>query len=285
MKNFCFPSHLSRVHVRFGRLTRIRASLVFALITLFSCLPFYALAQNDAPPVKTKQTSVYTTWTEGGGAFVVYQGPNGETVCRDATPDEASALRSGASNYGLHQINHLNKIQGSNSTSASQTVESATGLTIVLRATQQLEGNQAAKQAFINAAAKWEALIKDPITINVDVDFGTTFFGTPFSGPDVLGATQTRQFYATGNYPDVRQRLINHAIGSESQIANALPAGSVPTDIGSVNTVLIAQLMIILFRSNGFSPFLRSRTGFVQRYNAAVVACLGQFHRHVFAVP
>ena len=92
-------------------------------------------------------------------------------------------------------------------------VESATGLTIILRATAQLDANPTAKQAFIAAAAKWEALIKDPITIAIDVDFGTTFFGTPFSEANVLGATSSPQFFFSGNYPDVRQRLVNHASG------------------------------------------------------------------------
>src|SRR6185369_9094390 len=97
-----------------------------------------------------------------------------------------------------------------------------------------------AKQAFIAAAAQWEALIKDPITINIDVDFGTTFFGTPFPDSNILGQTETQLLFSPGNYPDIRQRLVNHATGSEGTLYAALPTGSVPTDIGSVDTVLLA---------------------------------------------
>ena len=45
--------------------------------------------------------------------------------------------------------------------------------------------NPTAKAAFTAAAAKWEALIQNPITVVIDVDFGTTHFGEPF------GSTQT----------------------------------------------------------------------------------------------
>jgi hypothetical protein len=208
----------------------MRALLLFALVALVSCLPFYVFAQNDAAPVKARASAGYRPYAEGA-AFIITRGPNGETVCRQATVQEARALSVGPSSSGLHQINHLK---------AENQSESATGLTIVLRATAQLEANATAKQAFIAAAAKWEALIKDPITVNVDVDFGTTFFGTPFSDANVLGATQSQLLFSNGNYPDLRQRLINHATGSEGTVYNALPAGTVPTDIGNVNTVVVA---------------------------------------------
>jgi hypothetical protein len=33
-----------------------------------------------------------------GRAFMLYQGPNGETLCREATPNETRAIREGAIN-------------------------------------------------------------------------------------------------------------------------------------------------------------------------------------------
>jgi hypothetical protein len=144
-------------------------------------------------------------------------------------------MRAGSVKQELHQINHL-KTNGPESNAP----ESPTGLTIILRATTQLEANQPAKQAFIAAAAQWEALIKDPITINLDVDFGTNFFGTPFSSSNIIGQTETQLLYIPSNYPDIRQRLINRATGSEGTLYAALPGETVPSDIGSVDTVLLA---------------------------------------------
>lgn len=237
MTKFCSLPHTSIANRRSGEPARVRAALVFALIVLILSLPFHALAQGEVG-VKSDKFQAYTAFTDGA-AFVIYQGANGETVCRDATPDEARALHSGTSNVGLHQINHLKKDL---LVSPSQTIESATGLTIILRATQQLEQNAEAKAAFIAAAAKWEALIKDPITIVIDVDFGTTAFGQPFSSSNVLGATSIQVLFFNGNYTDIRGRLFNHASSpQETAIYNALPATNIPTDIGNTNTVLVVS--------------------------------------------
>ncbi len=51
------------------------------------------------------------------------------------------------------------------------------GLRIVLHGTTQLDQNQTAKNAFIAAANRWEAIVATPITVVIDVDFGPTFFG------------------------------------------------------------------------------------------------------------
>src|SRR6185503_11314651 len=152
------------------------------------------------------------------------------------TPAETHVVRDLSNGTGLRQINHLK---------GSQSIESGSGLTVILRATAQLDADPVAKQAFIDAAAKWEALIKDQITVIIDVDYGTTFFGTPFSGPTVLGATSTQLLFFPNNYPDVRNRLNTHANGaSEQALAAALPATTVPTDIGSVPTILVASPLL-----------------------------------------
>ena len=238
MKKYRFPSHVSSAHGHFSELTKLRVALIFALVAVLSCLPFYVLAQNEVP-VKSTKPHTFTVFSDGG-AFVLYQGPNGDTICRDATKDETRALRAGASDFGLRQINHLKDEKSA--ASGANTVESATGLTIILQATAQLDANPQAKAAFIAAAAKWEALIKDPITIVIDVDFGTTFFGQPFNDPLILGATSTQQLFFPGNYTDVRNKLVNHASSpQESALYAALPAISVPTDIGSTETVVVAS--------------------------------------------
>ena len=238
MKNYRFPFHASRTNGLFRRVTGIRAALILALVASLSSLPFYVLAQDDSAPVKSRGSASYRPAPERG-AFIISQGPDGKTDCRQATAEEARALRVGSVKQELHQINHLKT-----NAPESNAPESATGLTINLRATAQLEANQPAKLAFIAAAAKWESLIKDPITINIDVDFGTTFFGTAFPSASILGQTETQLLYLPGNYPDIRQRLVNHATGSEGTLYAALPAGTVPTDIGSVDTVLLASPLL-----------------------------------------
>ena len=230
MKTHRFPSPASRLSKGVSKLTKVRLVLIFALTAALSSLPFYVLAQNDVP-VGTQKSSAYTL---SDNAFMVYAGPNGESLCRRATPEETRAMSNDKVTYGLRQINHL---QADGQTPAAPNA----GLTIVLRATAQLEANPEAKAAFIAAAAKWEALIQDPITIAVDVDFGTTFFGTPFSGPNVLGATSSPLFSSTGNYPEIRQRLLNNASAAEAALVNALPATAVPTDLGSLNRVMVGS--------------------------------------------
>ena len=230
--NSRFPSPpFFRKH--FKSSSRLRVGLVLALIALVSTLPFYSFAQGD--PIPVKKSRAYKMAPDKG-SFILYAGPSGETLCRLASPDEAQSMRNG-SRDGLTQINHLEK---------GLTAESANaGLTIILRATDQLNApeNAQAKQAFIAAAAKWETLIQDPITIAVDVDYGTTFFGDPFSGPNVIGATESPQYFIENNYPDIRARLVSHApVGSaERTLANALPATTVPTDIGNIDTVLVTS--------------------------------------------
>ena len=230
MKIYRFPSPASRLSKRFSNLTRVRLALILALTAALSCLPFYVLAQNDVP-VGTQKSGAYTVTDT---AYTIYAGPNGETLCRRASPDEIRAMRNGQVPYGLRQINHLEK------DSLTPAAPNA-GLTIVLRATAQLDANPEAKAAFIAAAAKWEALIQDPITVAVDVDYGTTFFGEDFDDPNILGATSSPLFSFAGNYPEVRQRLINQASPSEAAIFSALPANSVPTDLGNMDRVMIGS--------------------------------------------
>ena len=172
MKIYRFPSPASRLRRRFSKLTKVRLALILALTAALSCLPFFVFAQNDVP-VGTQKSGAYTVTDT---AYTIYAGPNGETFCRRASTDEIRAMKNGQVTYGLRQINHLEK------DSLTPAAPNA-GLTIVLRATSQLDANPEAKAAFIAAAAKWEALIQDPITVAVDVDFGTTFFGEDFDSP------------------------------------------------------------------------------------------------------
>ncbi|MEP6742559.1 MAG: NF038122 family metalloprotease [bacterium] len=231
------PRVLSRISLakNFSRRIWSRAALVILALTGLAILPFYSFAQNTS----ANQIPQYQASSDGS-AFVIYQGSNGETVCRDATLAEGRALRGSASSYGFHQINHLKnqtRLAGSNGETPT-----GAGLTIVLRASAQLEQNPQAKAAFIAAAARWEALIQDPITVVIDVDYGPTVFGIAFPSSNTLGLTATQELYYNGNYSDIRGRLVSHASNpTESALYNALPATSLPTDIGNASTIHVAS--------------------------------------------
>ena len=163
-------------------------------------------------------------------AFITYKAD--EIVgCRDATAEEAQALKL---RFGqpVHEIS-IDRQSG------YRTLEAASsGLQIILRATNQLEIYPAAKAAFLNAAARWQAIISTPITVVVDVDFGPTWFGEKYD-TDILGQTDSQDLGESSIYSDVRSNLIG--IGSNDEragIYNLLPISSVPTDLGSTSYVI-----------------------------------------------
>jgi len=171
---------------------------------------------------------------EGGDddVFVVAREANGDASCREPTGDERAVLsRVSKAGLGIHQLNHVSDSRAPNlSTNVSG------GLTIILRATEQLEANQSAKQALIRAASNWEREITTPVTIFVDVDFGPTNFGQPW-GPNVLGVTNSPTIFAS--YQNVRNHLIPTASsGLENQVYNLLPETTVPTDLGDASPTM-----------------------------------------------
>jgi hypothetical protein len=123
----------------------------------------------------------------------------------------------------------------------------AGGLNIVLRATEQLEAYPAAMAAFERAAAVWEARIANPITVYVDVDFGPLLFGQPFPGGFVAIAIPDDRVSDEGAYAELRRLLAAHADNAaEAALYAALPADSIPTDLGSTT------------RYNSPAPLLRA---------------------------
>jgi hypothetical protein len=247
-------SRVSRAKKHSNRLYWSRAVLLIVAIVGLAALPFYGLAQNNS----SNQTPQYQSSSDGS-AFVIYQAANGQTVCRDATVAETRALRSSASSSGFHQINHLKNQTVLAARDGSGETPAGSGLTIILRASAQLEQNPQAKAAFIAAAAKWEALIQDPITVVIDVDYGPTVFGIAFPSSNTLGLTATQQLYYAGNYSDIRGRLISHASSpSELALYNALPSSSLPTDIGNTSTITVASP--ILRALGGISPVASPET-------------------------
>ncbi|MDX2031677.1 MAG: NF038122 family metalloprotease [Blastocatellia bacterium] len=147
--------------------------------------------------------------------------------CRQATAGEARAMRVNERAVDLHAL-----VRG------GERREAQTGLKITLRGTQQLENFPAAKQAFQRAAAKWEALIRDRITIIIDVDFGTTAFGQPYPSANTIGITTQSSLSVRDAFDQVRGALLSLAT-TPQQIAafSALPVGALPVDLGSTANV------------------------------------------------
>jgi N-acetylneuraminic acid mutarotase len=176
--------------------------------------------------------------------FVVSQNERGEVACREATSEERrlAATRNGGGPMRViysgaprrKDMPYGSELWTSDE-AAGLTLQVSAGLRIVLHGTSQLEQNQTAKNAFIVAANRWEAIISTPITVVIDVDFGTTFFGQPYPDPSILGATGLSA--VTGPYSDLRQRLINGgSTTAEQQLYNALPATAVPVDFNGISS-------------------------------------------------
>lgn len=165
--------------------------------------------------------------------WVRYQDETGNLGCRDATKEEAELLSERRIlDQDMRQLNHLETL-AENGISPN----ADGGLKIILRGTPQLDGFPDAKNGFINAAARWEAIIKTPITIVVDVDYGTTRFGTPYPS-GVIGSTRGQTLGANDIYNDIRDLLIATASNQqETSLYNSLPAGSLPTDLGAIKAL------------------------------------------------
>jgi hypothetical protein len=167
--------------------------------------------------------------------FVLYRGANGDTVCRAATPAEAQELDR-IQPTDLRQINHLDRPIVKGGIGAEDLPQH---LTIILRATQNLENNAPAKAAFTRAAAQWESRISSPVTIYIDADFGPTNFGAPWP-QDVLGSTSSPSL-GNVDYSFVRNMLLTTAnTPAKQSVYNALPANSVPIDTGTGSTTLVS---------------------------------------------
>jgi len=204
------------------------------------------------------------TWTFSPGdedVFVLYQNERGETTCRPATKaerDQIDSRRSGGPARVIYpgaprERDGANAIRSLESTTGLNLLPSA-GLRIVLHGTTQLDNTPAAKNAFIVAANRWESIISTPITVVIDVDFGTTFFGTPYPNPGILGATGSNSI--VGPFADLRQRLIVGASNNnETQLYNALPPTELPTEVNDVtSSVTNARATAANARALGLVP-------------------------------
>jgi hypothetical protein len=202
---------------------RTRTSALFALGALLLAIAPAHGSSNDLERVPVPR--------ELSGGFVI-TAENGVRHCRRATVAELEPLRGRERATELHVLDpaKLEKARRGETT----------GLTIILRGTPQLEQNQAAKAAFTRAAATWEALIRTPITVLIDVDFGTTAFGDPYD-PGILGITDSQFGSLAYTWGGVRNRLLMHSNSqAETDLLNKLPPSTgVPTTEGTSTFVYI----------------------------------------------
>ena len=203
----------------------VALSLVLALFLTSLCLNVSAQTKSAPPSIEYDH-------------FVFYRDENGDMVCREATAAERSELEKIAPK-NLRQINHLGEVGEEAMALRSTASENAEdGLTIVLRATDQLKATAGAEAAFIRAATAWENVVTSPLTIFLDVDYGPTNFGQNW--PTGVLASTSSPSISNATYSTVRSRLISGANTPEkSTIYNLLPANSLPTDTGAATTVSV----------------------------------------------
>ncbi len=189
------------------------------------------------------------------GRFVIYRNENG-SVCRQMTPGEAAELRLDERSPILNELLPRNLANG----------QAQTGLKITLRGTAQLQSNAAARDAFLRAAAKWEGLVQNQITIVIDVDFGTTLFGKPYDSPNIIGSSDTQSLLGPAIYSFVRSALNAGATNAQTGILGALPPTSgVVTDSGTTRGI---QTPSANFRALGLIDPIANPTGEAASYGS-----------------
>ena len=175
-----------------------------------------------------------------GEGFVIVRAGDG-TSCRPMTMAEFEEFHAGEERMGLSAISRPE---------AQLQQLTQQGFKIVLRSSSQLDNFPEAKDAFLRAAARWESIITTPISVIIDVDFGPTRFGKPYSSSSVIGATSNQTLGATGLLGPVRSALLLNATNSQqSSIFTSLPSNTLPTDLGSTSTVFASSPVL---RAMGF---------------------------------
>jgi hypothetical protein len=157
-------------------------------------------------------------------AYGAYEA-GGVAGCRLPNPEESEAIARRDLAQELRVI-------------SSPQLQSEGGLQITLRATPALEANPAAKAAFVRAADAWASRVQTPTMINIDIDFGPTWFGETFPG-GVIGITNPQMLVGFEQYFNVLSQLIGSTTDShESSLYWSLPQAPVPTDLGETVDVL-----------------------------------------------
>ena len=205
--------------------------LSFSFLVVFSV----AAAARERTLVSGTAMPPFTPDLQSSTFVIVSDG--GKEICREATAGEAAHLHRKPS-VPMHVFGERSD--------RIRTLGQQQGLNIILRGTEQLEAAPDVKAAFIRAAELWESKIASPITVVVDVDYGPTLFGEPFSSANVIGATYSAVLATDeGGYPEVRQLMLERAHGANEQAVYALlPATAVPTDKGDLTRIAGASALL-----------------------------------------
>lgn len=176
---------------------------------------------------RVSRSSPLITGAPSTSACIAYdtREAGGLAGCRLPNPEESEAIAQRDVTQELQVI-------------SSPQLQTAGGLQITLRATPALEANPAAKAAVERAADAWASRIQTPTLINIDIDFGPTWFGETF--PDgVIGITNPQMLIGFEQYFNVLSQLIDSTTDShESTLYWNLPQAPVPTDLGETVDVL-----------------------------------------------
>lgn len=209
------------------RLSRPHQRLLAILLTAVAVTGFWPATASLTAKTGSIDAQNDLSWSlTAEPSYFIIQADDTGSSCRDATPEESKYFNERSADLALSEIDELR-------------VQADEGLHITLRATTQLDSFPAAKAAFLKAAAQWEQLIQSPISIVVDVDFGPTRFGQPYS-EGVLGATGAQSLFNSVGYTTLRNRLI--AGTSDPQklaLYSALRNPSITTD-GGDTTAMVA---------------------------------------------
>src|SRR5262249_15504472 len=217
------------------RLWTIKAKLLLAILMIVAM--FAPLSQKRASAsAPTKIDPARLVNASAGFGSALYVAPGGGVGCRKPTRDETAEMLARDLTQELHVDEDVRPM-------------AQTGLRINLRMTPALDQNPAAKAALQRAAAEWEAQIRTPISIIVDVDFGTTFFGEPFP-EGVAGLTNPQMLAALGQYLSAAGNLwLGSFTPREISLYKAVAPIALPTDQGDMENILGPTAQ---FRAIGF---------------------------------
>ncbi|MBS1786429.1 MAG: NF038122 family metalloprotease [Acidobacteria bacterium] len=228
----------------------IRVSVSSTILAMLFC---FLLAPSKRAQSSERQVEISPDQIQriGANGYVVKRTGEGSD-CRVMTESEAAALMKTRQQIELHPL----------SADSTNQVQQQQGLKIILRGTSQLDSAANAKQSFLRAAARWEAIIQTPITVVIDVDFGTTFFGQPYEA-DTLGSTVPQLLGISNQYGLVRNVMISKAADArQAEVLTALPTTILNTDLGA--TASMAANSPIL-RALGFLAATADPDGEVQQ--------------------
>ena len=217
------PSKFAR---SFRRLRAVMALGLAALLFFASQAFTVSAQQRPSAPAPVEADADY---------FVTYRDAKGRMSCRGATAEEKRQLRENRKLHpGLRPI--LSEKREYDFQAHAQAAEPQK---IILRGTPQLDNYPEAKAAFVRAALIWEQLIRSPIKIYIDVDYGQTYFGGAWGNPYALGATSSPRWQAY--YPSLRDHLIGSASTPEEvSLYNSLPLPALPSNMFNYESALSA---------------------------------------------